>query len=76
MKRQMIIHVYPDDRVEIKVEGLTESDSAKPKGTKLCDKITRRLEQDMGLVVHRHYEEAAQTQRVELAADERLETDR
>lgn len=49
MKQQMIIRVHPDDRVEVKVEGLTETDSAKPKGSKLCDKITRGLERDLGL---------------------------
>lgn len=74
MKRQMIIRVFPDDRVEVKVEGLTESDGSRPKGAKLCDKITRRLEQDLGVVVQRQYEEPEQKRTVEVDAQSRLET--
>jgi hypothetical protein len=71
MKRQMIIHVHPDDRVEVKVEGLTEVDNPKPAGKKLCDKITHGLEQDLGLVIHRRYEEAHDAQSVEIDLDQR-----
>jgi len=75
LKRQMIIRVYPNDRVEVKVEGLTESDRPKPKGAKLCDKITSRLEQDLGVVVQRQYDETDPTLQVEVIGDERLKTD-
>ena len=55
MQVKMIVRVHPDDRVEVKVEGLTERDMSLPKPQKLCKKITRRLEQDLGGVTKCEY---------------------
>jgi hypothetical protein len=57
MPAKLIVRVYPNDRIEVKVEGLTDRDSPRPKREKLCEKVTRRLEQDLGIVTHREYED-------------------
>ncbi len=59
MGAKLIIRVTPDDNVEVKVEGLTEPDRPKPKGQKLCEKVTRVIEQDLGVVDGRDYAEDA-----------------
>jgi hypothetical protein len=56
MGAKLIVRVYPDDRVEVKVEGLGQEDAAKPRGRKLCEKITKRLEADLGVTTDRTYE--------------------
>ena len=50
MAAKLIIHLLPDDRVHVTVEGMTEVNRPKPKGKKLCEKITKRIEQDLGAV--------------------------
>ena len=55
MSAKLIIRVSPEDRIEVRVEGLTELDKPKPQGEKLCEKITERLEQDLGWVEQREY---------------------
>ncbi len=55
MPAKLIIRVRPDDRVEVEVKGLAKQDSPKPPGRKLCEKLTRRLEKDLGIVEHRQY---------------------
>jgi hypothetical protein len=72
---KMIIRVHPDDRVDVRVEGLTEQDRAKPPGKKLCERVTRRLEQDLGLVSRREYDGTGQEQSVEIERDEGLTLD-
>jgi hypothetical protein len=73
---RMIIRVHPDDRVDVRVEGLDEADRAKPQGKKLCDKVTKTLENDLGIVTERRYSGGEQEQAAELSADERLELGR
>jgi len=60
MAAKLVIRMTPDDRVHVSVEGLTEVDRPKPKGDKLCEKITRRIEQDLGVVETRNYPDDAQ----------------
>jgi hypothetical protein len=60
MAAKLIIRMTPDDRVHVSVEGLTEVDRPKPKGEKLCEKITKRIEQDLGAVETRNYPDDAQ----------------
>lgn len=55
MPAKLIVRVHPDDRIEVKVEGLTDRDTSRPKREKLCEKVTRRLEQDLGTVTQREY---------------------
>lgn len=57
MTARLVVRVRPDDRVEVHVEGMTARDSARPKGQKLCEKVTRRLEHDLGTVVGREYDD-------------------
>lgn len=53
---KLIIKVLPDQRVEVNVEGLGEKDRPKARGEKVCEQITRRLEQELGSVERREYE--------------------
>ena len=55
MPARLIVRVHPDDRIEVKVEGLTERDASRPKREKLCEKVTKRLEKDLGTVTNREY---------------------
>ena len=55
MARKIIIRISPDDQVHVMVEGLTETDRPRPKGKKLCEKITKRIEKDLGLTAKREY---------------------
>ena len=71
MAAKLIIRVSPNDRIEVKVEGLTELDRSKPKGEKLCEKVTRRLEEDLGIVEQRVYEGESQ-EAIELIQDQGL----
>ena len=61
MAAKLIIHVFPDDRVQVKVEGLPATDAVKPQAERVCRKVTRRLEEDLGLVEHRDHEGDAKT---------------
>jgi len=56
MPAKLIVRVRPDDRVEVKVEGLTERDMSRQKPEKLCKKLTKRLERDLGSVTRCEYE--------------------
>jgi len=71
MPAKLIIRVYPDDRVHVKVEGFAGTDESKPNGEKLCEKVTRRLERDLGTVEHREYE-AAPEQAMQQLSDEEI----
>lgn len=59
MGAKLIIRVTADDKVEVKVEGLTDADRSKPKGSKLCEKITEKLVQDLGSIERRDYDDDA-----------------
>lgn len=73
MAVKLIIRVTPDERVHVAVEGLTEPDRPKPKGRKLCERMTRRLEQDLGAVESRDYRgEPMQAIEVDQATEQRL----
>jgi hypothetical protein len=50
MSVKLLVKVHTDERVEVKVEGLITKDQYRPKDQKLCKKITRRLELDLGEV--------------------------
>ena len=56
MSAKIVIRVRPNDSIEVKVEGLTEPKDDVPPGKKLCERVTRRLERDLGQVVQRRYE--------------------
>lgn len=71
MAAELIIRVHADDRVEVKVKGVAEQDSGKPVEKKLCRRITKRLEDDLGIVKHREYEREPQ-QEVDLTQDDDL----
>ena len=74
MTAKLIVRIHPDDRVEVKVEGLSNGDRSRPKGKKLCDKVTKKLESDLGLVLARQYEdEGEQEQEIEFTQEKRLE---
>jgi len=60
MAAKLIIRMSPDDRVHVAVEGLTEVDRPRPKGEKLCERITNRIEQDLGVVETRDYPDDSQ----------------
>jgi hypothetical protein len=71
MSAKLIIRVHLDDRVEVKVEGLSGFDRSKPKGQKVCDKITRKLEHDLGIVSQRRYhDDSVEEQPIELSQDD------
>ena len=55
MAARLIVRVHPDERVEVRVEGLTARDQNRPKEQKLCKKVTRRLEEDLGEVTQCTY---------------------
>jgi hypothetical protein len=69
MPRQLIIRVLPDDRVEVQVEGFTETDRDRPADRKLCRKLTERLERDIGRVETRL--DCAESKSQILLSDER-----
>jgi hypothetical protein len=69
MPRQLIIRVLPDDRVEVQVEGFTETDRDRPVDRKLCRKLTERLERDIGRVETRL--DCAESKSQILLSDER-----
>lgn len=73
MPTQLIIKVHPDDRVEVKVEGLTVRDHDRPKETKLCKQITRRLEHDLGEVMQCVYYDDRQVTDVEITDTNHLQ---
>ena len=56
MSAKIVIRVRPNDSIEVKVDGLNEPAGDVPPGKKLCEKVTRRLELDLGQVVQRTYE--------------------
>ena len=68
MAAKLVIRVYPDDRVQVEVEGLDDPRKDAPPGEKLCEKLTRKLEDDLGQVLERTYEQDSQRQ-------EQFETD-
>ncbi|HUW55167.1 MAG TPA: hypothetical protein VMZ92_00885 [Planctomycetota bacterium] len=70
MSARIVIRVHPDERVEVKVEGLKESQASAPPGARLCEKLTRRLEKDLGQVVDRTYEHP-ESQELDQQTDER-----
>lgn len=77
MPAKLIVRVHPDDRVEVRVEGLTERDMSRPKREKLCEKITRRLEQDLGIVTKREYaDEGTAENLIELSEQDRMKLER
>ena len=61
MAAKLIIRVHPDDRVDVKVEGLTAVDLAKPPEKRLCRRVSERLEKDLGVVQQRVDAEAPAT---------------
>ena len=71
MGAKIVIRVRPDDRVEVRVEGLEEPRRDTPPGEKICEKITRRIERDLGAVVERTYDDEG-VQDVAIETDERL----
>lgn len=76
MKAKLIIRVTPDDRVQVRVEGMTEGDRPRPKGAKLCERVTRKLEADIGQVLSRRYDEGTLGEAVvTISGEDRLTTD-
>ncbi len=73
MPAKLIVKVHPDERVEVKVEGLTATDQHRPKEEKLCKKVTRRLEQDLGEVTRCVYYDDGNATDVELTNTDHLE---
>lgn len=72
MAAKLVIKVHPDDRVEVKVEGVNEPAAGAAPGRKLCERLTRQLEEDLGIVAERRYQQD-RAQGVELPAEERRE---
>ena len=73
MPAKLIIKVHSDERVEVKVEGLTVKDQDRPKEQKLCKKVTQRLEQDLGEVTQCVYADDGNPIAVELTHSDHLE---
>ncbi|MBI2299004.1 MAG: hypothetical protein HYU66_08695 [Armatimonadetes bacterium] len=71
MPGRLIVRVTPDQRVEVQVEGLAAPDAPRARGEKLCELVTRRLEQALGAVESRDYEAEA-WQPVEVQEDQAL----
>ena len=74
MGAKLVIRVSPDERVQVKIEGMDELDREKPKGAKLCERVTRRLEKDLGLVDDRTYP-GEELEAIEVRTDEDLRVD-
>lgn len=55
MPAKLIVRVLADDRVEVSVDGLTAKDTSRPPRQKLCERVTARLERDLGAVTQRTY---------------------
>lgn len=73
MPAKLIVRIHPDDRVEVKVEGMTDRDKSRPKRSKLCEKVTKQLEQDLGFVTSREYAaEGIVQSAIELSDKERV----
>jgi len=60
MLAKLIVRIHPDDRIEVKVEGMARQDASRPEGQKLCEKVTKRLIDDLGTVVDHKYEDDEQ----------------
>lgn len=73
MPAKLIVRVYPDDRVEVKVEGLTTRDHGRPPEKKLCMKVTERLERDLGDVTQCVYYDDRDETDVELTNPDQQE---
>lgn len=62
MGAKLVIRVHPNDRIEVKVEGVVEPQAAASppqaqKRKKRCEKLTRQLESDLGEVCQRIYDD-------------------
>ena len=73
MPARLIVRVHPDERVEVEVEGLTVKDQDRSKEKKLCKKVTRRLEQDLGEVTQCVYSDDGSATDVGLTNPDQLE---
>lgn len=66
MSAKIIIRIDPSDRVEVEVKGLSEPSRSAGPGRRLCERLTHRLEQDLGQITSRTYHEGQQDAGVEL----------
>lgn len=73
MPARLIVRVYPDERVEVKVEGLTAVDRERPPEKKLCKKVTERLIRDLGGLTQCVYYSDRGEADVELTSPDTLE---
>lgn len=72
MPAKLVIKVYPDERVEVRVEGLTAKDQDRPAEKKLCKQVTRSLERDLGEVTQCVYCDDDRGGNVELTNSDQL----
>ena len=73
MAAKLVVRVHPDEHVEVKVEGLTARDQPRTGEQKLCKKVTRRLEEDLGTVTQCVYSRDFDDTAVELTNQDKLE---
>jgi hypothetical protein len=73
MTVKLIVRVHPDDRVEVKVEGLTARDQAQPPEKKLCKKVTERLVRDLGDVTQCVYSGGDDSSEMEITNPDQIE---
>lgn len=72
MPAKLIVRVYPDERVEVRVEGLTDRDQGHPPEKKICKKVTERLERDLGSVIQRVYCDEGDTGNIEIVNSDQV----
>lgn len=65
MSAKIIIRIDPSDRVEVEVKGLSEPSQSMGSGKRLCERLTHRLEQDLGQITNRTYHEGQQDSGIE-----------
>ena len=73
MEAKLIVRVYPDERVEVKVEGLTVRDRERPPEKKLCKKITERLVHDLGDLKQCVYCDAGDKAEIEITNPDQID---